>query len=144
MKTIRCQGVCMFKHAGITLIELMIAVAIVAILAGIAYPSYSTYVRNSRRTEAQSMLVRISNLEERYYLDNNQYGSLFQLGLTATSTATYTTENGYYSITIGTSGATYTLTATAAGSQATDTECATFTLIQTGAKSSSSSNSCWN
>ncbi len=74
----------MRKHAGITLIELMIAVAIVAILAGVAYPSYMQYVLTSHRTEGTSALVRIANLEERYYLDNNAYGSLFQLGLTAT------------------------------------------------------------
>ena len=59
----------MRKHAGITLIELMIAVAIVAILAGVAYPSYMQYVLTSHRTEGTSALVRIANLEERYYLD---------------------------------------------------------------------------
>ncbi len=131
----------MRKHAGITLIELMIAVAIVAILAGVAYPSYMQYVLTSHRTEGTSALVRIANLEERYYLDNNAYGSLFQLGLTATSSATYTTENGYYRITIATpTTSTYTLTATAQGSQTSDSSCATFSLAQDGTKTGSD---CW-
>ncbi len=131
----------MRKHAGITLIELMIAVAIVAILAGVAYPSYMQYVLTSHRTEGSSALVRIANLEERYYLDNNAYGSLFQLGLTANSSATYTTENGYYLITITTpTTSTYTLTATAQGSQASDSSCATFSLTQDGTKTGTD---CW-
>jgi type IV pilus assembly protein PilE len=135
----------MRKLAGITLIELMITVAIVAVLAGIAYPSYMQHVMTSRRTEATSALIRFANLEERYYLDNNQYGSLFQLGLTATSAATYSTENGYYTITITTpTTSTYTLMATVSGTQTADTDCATYTLTQNGTKTSSSSSSCWN
>nr|WP_321241731.1 type IV pilin protein [uncultured Tolumonas sp.] len=132
--------------SGITLIELMIAVAIVAILAGIAFPSYMQYVRTSHRTEATSSLIRISNLEESYYLDNNQYGSLMNLGLTATSSAIYTSENGYYSITIVTpTTSTYTLTATARGSQASDSDCTAFSLTQNGTKSSTGTGSnCWN
>ena len=135
----------MRKLAGITLIELMIAVAIVAVLAGIAYPSYVQYVMTSRRAEATSALTRFANLEERYYLDNNQYGSLFQLGLTATSAATYLTENGYYTISIATpTTSTYTLIAIASGTQASDSDCATYTLTQNGTKTSSSSSRCWN
>ncbi|WP_320153180.1 type IV pilin protein [uncultured Tolumonas sp.] len=135
----------MRKLAGITLIELMIAVAIVAVLAGVAYPSYMRHILTSHRTEASSTLIRLANLEERYYLDNNQYGSLFQLGLTATSAATYTTTNGYYTITIATpTTSTYTLTATASGTQASDSDCVTYTLTQNGTKTSSSSSSCWN
>lgn len=134
------------NNQGITLIELMIAVAIVAILAAVAYPSYSRYMLTSHRTEAQTALVRISNLEERYFMDNNQYGSLFNLGLTATSAATtLSTENNYYTISVQVSGATYTLTATASGSQASDSECGTLALNDTGHKSSSTASAdiCW-
>ncbi len=134
----------MFRQVGITLIELMIAVAVVAILGAIAYPSYMSHVQASRRTEAQAELTRIANLEERYYLDNSEYGSLFELGLTASASATYTTDNGYYAITIATpTTSTYTLTATAHGAQSADTTCATFTLTQDGTKGSSSSTECW-
>lgn len=133
-------------NKGITLIELMIAVAIVAILAAVAYPSYSRYMLTSHRTEAQAALVRVSNLEERYFMDNNSYGSLFDLGLTATSAATsLATENGYYTLRSVVSGATYTLTATATGSQSSDTECGSLSLDSSGHKSSStaSADTCW-
>lgn len=137
----------MILHSkGITLIELMIAVAIVAILAAVAYPSYSRYMLTSHRTEAQAALVRVSNLEERYFMDNNSYGSLFDLGLTATSAATsLVTENGYYTLRSVVSGATYTLTATATGSQSSDTECGSLSLDSSGHKSSStaSADTCW-
>ena len=48
----------MVKHAGFTLIELMITIAIVAIIAAIAIPSYDNYVRETRRADAQISLVR--------------------------------------------------------------------------------------
>ena len=135
----------MKKIHGITLIELLITVAIVAILAGIAYPSYMQHVLTSHRTEAMTTLVRLANLEERYYLDNNQYGSIFQLGLTAAASSSYTTDNGYYTVSIATpTSATYSLTATASGAQTSDTECVTFSLAQDGTKTSSNSTHCWN
>lgn len=135
----------MKKTHGITLIELLISVAIVAILAGIAYPSYMQHVLTSHRTEAMTTLVRLANLEESFYLDNNQYGSLFQLGLTASASASYTTDNGYYTVSIATpTTATYALTATASGTQTSDTECATFSLAQDGTKTSSNGTNCWN
>lgn len=131
----------MTKESGFTLIEVMIAVAIVAILATVAYPAYSKYVQSSRRTEATAALTKIANLEERYYLDNNQYGGLSDLNLSTT----YYTDNSYYQITITASSSSYTLTATAINSQANDSECATFTLDQDGTKGSSTANAttCW-
>lgn len=131
----------MTKESGFTLIEVMIAVAIVAILATVAYPAYSKYVQSSRRTEATAALTKVANLEERYYLDNNQYGGLSDLNLSTT----YYTDNNYYQITITASSSSYTLTATAINSQANDSECATFTLDQDGTKGSSTANAttCW-
>jgi len=58
---------------GFTLIELMITVAIVAILASIAYPSYTDYIVRSRRTEAQTVLVAASQWMERFYSENFRY-----------------------------------------------------------------------
>lgn len=124
----------------------MIVVVIVAILAAVAVPSYLQHVQKTRRSEARTQLVRVANLQESYFLDNSQYGSLMNLGLTATSGATYTTENGYYTIGVTLSGSSaYTLTATASGSQASDTQCATLSLTQDGTKSSStgSASQCW-
>ena len=129
------------KLRGFTLIEVMIAIAMVAILAAIAYPSYSQYLKTSRRTEATATLTKIANLEERYYLDNNSYGGLTDLSLTSP----YNTENSYYQITINVTSSTFTLTATAQNAQAADTECGSLTLDQDGTKGSSTANAatCW-
>lgn len=59
--------------AGFTLIELMIAVAIIAILAAIAIPSYQNYMTQTRRTEAQAALMAFAQAMERFYTQNNTY-----------------------------------------------------------------------
>lgn len=66
---------------GFTLIELMIVVAIIGILAAIAYPSYRQYVQRAHEADAQSFLLTLSNLQERYLLDKRAYAdSLVKLG----------------------------------------------------------------
>lgn len=62
---------------GITLIELMIVVVIIGVLAGIAYPSYRNYLVQSRRSDAQTILLRVAALQEKFYADCSTYaGSL--------------------------------------------------------------------
>ncbi len=63
----------MHKINGFTLIELMITVAVVAILAAIAYPSYQDSVRKSRRADAKSVLLQATQWMERFYTENNRY-----------------------------------------------------------------------
>ncbi|MGB1297073.1 MAG: type IV pilin protein [Psychrobium sp.] len=65
----------MNKLRGFTLIELMIVVAIIGILASIAYPNYRDYVVRSEDALAQAAVVEISVSLERYYIDNNSYAS---------------------------------------------------------------------
>ena len=68
---------------GFTLIELMVALVIVAILAAIAVPSYSLYVRKSRRGEAEATLADIAQREQQYFLDQRAYApDVITLGAT--------------------------------------------------------------
>lgn len=139
----------MKKKQGFTLIELLIAVAIVGILAGIAYPTYATHTLKVKRSEAQSILLSLANKQEMYYLDHHTYANNLatQLGLNANP---FITENAYYSIStssvIGT--ADFTLQATAINSQANDEECTKLTITHELAKSGLTQsgdvvNNCW-
>jgi len=61
------------KHSGFTLIELMITVAIVGILAAVAYPAYTQYVIRSHRAAAQAEMMDISNRQQQFFLANRRY-----------------------------------------------------------------------
>jgi type IV pilus assembly protein PilE len=61
------------KSKGFSLIELMIAVAIVAILAAIAYPSYILQVANGRRSECRAGILQSMQQQERYFTQFNKY-----------------------------------------------------------------------
>ena len=125
---------------GVTLIELLITVAIVAILAAIAYPSYQSQQQRARRTEGKVALLNLQIAEEKYFLANNQYGSLADLGLSTGTTMN--TEHSYYQISFASQDATSFLAqATAQNAQASDT-CANLTLSNTGAKTPSTGG-CW-
>jgi len=133
---------------GFTLIELMITLVIVAILAGIAVPSYRNYVLRSHRIEATAALLKVAAAQEKFYLQNNTYtdnvGDVAGLGFSTTDdTDNFVTDNGWYTITVtDADNEGFTLTAEAEGDQANDTDCTDFTLESSGAKSASG-DGCW-
>ena len=61
------------KRKGFTLIEVMIAMAIIAILTAIAFPSYQNYITRSSRSAAQTELLQMANLQEKIYLNTTSY-----------------------------------------------------------------------
>ncbi|ADJ28940.1 type IV pilin protein [Nitrosococcus watsonii] len=115
------------KQGGFTLIELMIVVAIVAILASVAFPSYQASIKKSRRGDAQGALTAFAATMERHFTESNTYkGAAIGEGDTG-KPAIFPTEaplsgaDKYYDLTIqSANGITYTLRATPKNAQAGD------------------------
>lgn len=143
------------RTAGFTLIELMIAVVIGAILLAIAIPSYRSQVWKSHRTDAKTAVLDLAAREQRYFslqstfttsAPNLAYGG-------AAATFPMNVGSGYFSVNVtapaGANPPTFTITATAIGSQTGDTSCASFTVDNTGRQSSldssgaDSTTTCW-
>jgi type IV pilus assembly protein PilE len=133
--------------AGFTLIEVMIAVLVVAILGAIAFPSYQDQVRKGKRAEGKAALLRAAQLQEREYTSNGSYttelGRLF--GVTGTVRSSEDNPGrGNYDLSV--SGAPtggllqgYTLTATPntdrdSGGGFVDPDCGVLTLSSTGVR----------
>ncbi len=119
------------RARGFSLIELMVTVAIVAILAAIAYPSYRSYVLRSNRTDAIRALTQAAQILQRCY--SQAYAFVGCAAAPPTCPAVVNSPNGHYSVCSVTAAgppATFTLTATAIGSQTSDAPCAVFTLDQ--------------
>lgn len=120
----------MRANRGITLIELMIVVAVIAILGAVAYPSYQSYIIRANRSAAQQLMLKIASRQEQYRLDAKTYTStigtgglnVVEDGWDCTSAVTQCT-NGRYTITVALDAGPppgYTITATATGPQASD------------------------
>lgn len=132
------------KLRGFSLLELMIAVAIIGILAAIAYPMYSTHVQDTRRAECAAALLGLASAMERDFSRNNTYSNLVGAGAFP---ATCPTDGGpvFYNLSItGLTATTYQLNAAPSGAQAGD-PCGTLTLNQALQKGQSTGTlaRCW-
>ena len=149
MKNSRHDGHYAVAHTGrgFTLIELMITVAVVAILASIALPSYSNYIVRAKRSAAQSFMMNLTNKEEQYLLDARSYTTSKSLLGYATDPTEIASDYSVV-VTVGPGPApTYLITATPINNQlAKDTICGTLTVDQTMTKGISGTGTvggCW-
>ncbi len=130
----------LYNQRGFTLIELMIVVAVVGILAAIAYPSYTAFIQKSRRGDAMATLADFRIEQEKWRANNITYAtSTASLGLSGSS------RDGYYTMAIVSAGSSaYQVTAAPAGAQSTDT-CGTFAIDENGPDYSGSNADadCW-
>ena len=125
---------------GFTLIELMIVVAIVGILAAIAYPSYQDYVRRAARADAQADMLELAQWMERRFTTANSYA--FVNAPFDQSPRTGAPRYGI-AIAVSANGLEYTITATPAGAQVGDL-CGAMTVDQLGATTPNPDpNNCW-
>ncbi|WP_211465435.1 type IV pilin protein [Collimonas silvisoli] len=144
----------MKRHTtGFTLIELMITMAIIAILAAVAIPSYMNYVKRGARSAAEGDMLNMAQTQERYFTNNNTY-----VAVAAPPTAPLAGFQNYsggssaarkYDITVaagptGSISTSFTVSATPSNGYS-DTTCTTLTLDSTGAKGSAKGNAspCW-
>jgi type IV pilus assembly protein PilE len=138
------------RATGFSLVELMITIMVGAILVSIAVPAYTTQIRKTRRTEARTAVLDLASREERYLSVSNQYSNKdtdLGYGTTGNQINGLSVGSGYYTVKVvvvqadaaGNTPAAYTITATATGIQAKDTDCNIFTVVQTGATTSTNS-----
>jgi type IV pilus assembly protein PilE len=132
------------NQKGFTLIELMITVAVIGILAAIAYPNYTDYVKRGKAVEATSVLANLKNRMEQYYQDNKTYadvGALVAPCSPAPSTAQYFT----FACTGVRDATAFTITATPVAGQGMDNF--SFTIDQSNVKTSNfdgtTGGNCW-
>lgn len=133
------------QERGFTLLELLITVAIVAILASIALPAYNSFAERARRTEGKTALLQAAQGLERCFTRFGTYNNASCDTANALGGG-FNSESNYYTITGNVQATTYALLATGLGAQAGDTDCGNFGLNELGQKTftgTSDLESCW-
>lgn len=151
---------------GITLIELVVVMALIAILAAITYPTYVNQTRKSQRAVAKSVLLNAANRQEQYFFDNRQYADAMNklTGYTSAATPTIlfnknselttTTTDALYAVSVAAVDAAacgtapcFKLQAVPQNDQAND-DCGTFTITSSNIHdvsntSGATASECW-
>jgi type IV pilus assembly protein PilE len=126
---------------GFTLMEVIVVVTMLGILAAIAIPNYSEYIRRGHRSAAQAYLLDLASRQVQFYLDRRVFAdNVAALNLNA-PTEIANRYNVAIAVTAG-PPATFTITATPTGSQTGD-RCGNLTIDQTGARGAGATTGCW-
>ena len=136
----------MNAQKGFTLIELMMVIAVLAVLVAIAVPSYNGVMLKSRRAEAKTGLLQASQGLERCYTRFSAYNDAGCDVATVLEGDGIATEEGWYLVTGAVNANDFSLTATPQGSQTEDSGCANFTYDQIGQRGVSGTyavEDCW-
>ena len=143
------------RQAGVTLIELMVVVAIVAAIFAFAFPSYDRYIVRAKRAVGQNMLMQVADRQQQFFMDNKRFAAdLTNLGFGANpfivdddGAGTVAGDaDAVYSVALSNvTATTWTATATPVGAQLSrDTFCGSLTINQAGAKGKSGgADNCW-
>ena len=143
------------SQRGITLLELMIVVVIIAIIASFGYPSYMRYVVNTKRTAATSTLLQVADRQQQFFMDNKRYtADLTELGYGASPMFVSDQGNSvpagdddavYVVSLVGVTPTTYMALAAPLGAQLErDGSCGTMTLNQAGTRDAlGGGDDCW-
>jgi type IV pilus assembly protein PilE len=143
------------RQAGVTLIELMVVVAIVAAIFAFAFPSYERYIVRAKRAVGQNVLMQVADRQQQFFMDNKRFAAdLTNLGFGANpfivdddGAGTVAGDvDAVYSVTLSNvTATTWTATATPVGAQLSrDTFCGNLTINQAGAKGKSGgADNCW-
>jgi len=132
------------SRRGFTLVELLIAIAIAALLAGLAWPSLRDAVYKSRRADAMAALAQIAQAQERWRANNPQYRDTLGADANGVTLAPTVSHDGHYELSLvdgSVNASAYTARATARSSspQASDSRCQVLQMAVSGGNISYSS-----
>lgn len=142
----------MNKQRGMSMIELVVVMVVVTILSTIAIGSYRRYTLRASRVEATTTLLQVRVEQEKFFLQNGRFASSMAevttappngLGI-ALGAGNVTVGGGKYTISLASpTNTTYTVTATATGSQTADSGCLTYTINESGTRTPATATGCW-
>jgi type IV pilus assembly protein PilE len=128
---------------GFTLTEILVVIAIVAILVALAVPNYQASVRKSRRADAQADLIEFANTAERIFTQTNSYASTDADGDGTPNEVIADTDYYTYTFSVNPTATAWTVTATPTAIQTAD-PCGTMSLAHTGQRTKTGSLAdCW-